>query len=115
MGLALRLLTALVALALVAPAGAATPRPITSAPSEYVEVVPTAGGGVPAGSNSHRARSGSAGTSASVGSAGGAAVDAVGGFGGFGVVVFGVAIVAVTAGLVAAAVSRRRRPHVPNG
>jgi hypothetical protein len=111
MGLVLRLLAVCAALALAAPAVAAVPKPFTSAPSEYVEVVPTAGGGAPAGANRHTVRSGS-GVASAPGSAGAAAADAVGSTGGWGVVVFVAAIGAVSAGLVVAAVRRR---HVPNG
>jgi hypothetical protein len=111
MRLVVRLLAVCAALALAAPAVGGAPRPFTSAPSEYVEVVPTAGGGVPAGANTHTVRSGRGGASAP-GSAGAAAADAVGSTGGWGVVVFGAAIAAASAGLVVAAVRRR---HAPNG
>jgi hypothetical protein len=79
-----------------------------SAPSQYVEVVPAAGGGVPAGSSSQRS---SSPVAAGPGSAVGAAADAVASADRRGVVLFGAALAAVTVCLVAVAVRR----HVPKG
>ena len=83
----------------------APPRPIVSAPSQYVEVAPSAGGGVPAGSSSGRSRSA---VEFGPRSALGAAADAVASAD-RGVVVLGAAIAAATAWLVATAIRHRRR------
>ncbi len=96
------------------------PRPIMSAPSQYVEVVPTAGGGVPAGSSPQRP---SAAVASGPGSALRAAADAVASADWRGVLVLGAATILATSCLVAAAVRRRRSstlrltqpPHVPKG
>ena len=81
-------------------------QPIVSAPSQYVEVVPTAGGGVPAGS---RPQLSSSGDASGPGSALAAAADAVASADRLGVVGLGAAMVAATGFLAAAAVRRRRR------
>jgi hypothetical protein len=90
-----------------------------SAPSEYVEVVPTAGGGVVEGSGSERF---SSEVESGPGSALGAAADAVASADSGGVLALAAAMVAATAWLVATAVRRARasrrlvRPsHDPNG
>jgi len=82
--------------------------PIASAPSEYVEVIPTAGGGadVPA-----RSRPGAAAWAAHE-SALASALDAVEAADRRGAVALGAVLVAATAVLLAVAV---RRGHVPNG
>jgi hypothetical protein len=82
------------------------PRPIVSAPSQYVEVVPSAGGSVPAGSSSGRSRSA---VETGPRSALGAAADAVASADRGGVLALAAALVAATAGLVATAIRRRRR------
>ena len=79
-------------------------QPIVSAPSQYVEVVPTAGGGVPDGS---RPQLSSSGDASGPGSALGAAADAVASADRLGVLVLGAAMVAATGFLAAAAVRRR--------
>jgi hypothetical protein len=98
------------AIAAVACTGAGTavaaspPRPIVSAPSQYVEVVPTAGGGVPDG----QPRQSPPGTSGpGPGSALGAVADAVSSADRLDVLVLGVALVAATGSLAAAAARRR--------
>jgi hypothetical protein len=93
---------------LLAPAAQPSPTP-PSAPSEYVEVIPTAGGGAAAGSG---ARSTSAPGSSH--SALGAAADAVGS-GDAWVVGLAAVLVAATLSVAAAAALPRRRPHEPNG
>jgi len=104
-----RLAAGLAASYALAAAGAALagppPRPIVSAPSQYVEVVPSAGGGVPAGSSPGRSRSA---VDSGPGSALGAAADAVASADRRGVLVLGAALVAATAYLVATAIRRRR-------
>ena len=82
------------------------PRPVMSAPSQYVEVVPSAGGGVPAGSSRGWSRSA---VDSGPGSALGAAADAVASADRAGVLVLGAALVAATACLVATAIRRGRR------
>jgi hypothetical protein len=94
--------------AVLAPAAQPSPTP-PSAPSEYVEVVPTAGGGTPAGP---RPRSSSAAGSSD--SAVGAAADAVGS-GDAWVIGHGAVLVAATLSVGAAAALRRRPPHEPKG
>jgi hypothetical protein len=105
------LLVAVCALAGAGASSAASPArpPVASAPSEYVEVVPTAGGGAPV-----RARPrGTAPRAASgPGSALAAAGNAVAAADRRAVVALGAAMLAAT-GLLAAAAFRRRQ--VPNG
>jgi hypothetical protein len=101
----------LVAAALAA-AGVAQASPTPpSAPSEYVEVVPTAGGGVAAGS-----RSRAASPTESSRSAVGAAADAIGS-GDEWVIGLGAVLALATLSLVAASAPRRRRlrTHEPKG
>jgi hypothetical protein len=80
---------------------------VRSAPSQYVEVLPTAGGGQPGGSASKPAEE-----SPAPGSAVGAAADAVTSSGTGGVLAFAGVILAITFVLAGAAARRR---HVPNG
>jgi hypothetical protein len=86
-------------------AGSPAPRPVASAPSEYVEVVPTAGGGAPAGSGSRRGVP-PAGSSSALG----AAADAIGGDDERRLIGLGVVLLGTTLALVAAALRQ-----VPNG
>jgi hypothetical protein len=96
------------AAAVLAPVAQPSPTP-PSAPSEYVEVVPTAGGGVPAASSASRSsRAGSAH------SALGAAADAVAS-GDRWLIGLGAVLVATTLSLAAATALRRRQPHEPKG
>jgi len=96
------------AAAVLAPAAQASPTP-PSAPSEYVEVVPTAGGNVPAGQSSHSS-SAAGGSHSAVG----AAADAAGS-GDKWVIGLGAVLVAATLSVGAAAALRRRPPHEPKG
>jgi hypothetical protein len=107
-----RLLPAIAAaLALAVPGGARSdpaPPPVKAAPSQYVEVVPTAGGGTSGGP----APLAGAGRPSAPGSAVGAAADAVTGDSG-GALKLGTVLLGVAVCLVGAAAWRRR--HVPNG
>lgn len=100
------------AIAAVAFSGAGTavaappPRPIVSAPSQYVEVVPTAGGGVPDG-QPRQSSPGTSGSASGPGSAVGAVADAVASADRLDVLVLGGALVAATGSLAAAAARRR--------
>jgi len=104
------LVAAALALSAAGVAAAAAPArpPIASAPSEYVEVVPTAGGGAPVGAGPRGK------TAAGPGSALGAAADAVGGADRAGTFAL-VAAMLATAGVLVAAALRRGRRQVPNG
>jgi hypothetical protein len=92
-----------------------TPDPLTSAPSEYVEVVPTAGGGAPTRAGSSER----AGQPSAPDSAVGAAADAVTSGDSSGPLAFGAVMVAVTLVLVGATAwqrrARRGERHVPKG
>jgi len=98
----------LAAAAVLAPTAQPSPTP-PSAPSEYVEVVPTAGGGTPAG-----ARSRSPSTAEGSDSAVGAAADAIGS-GDAWVIGLGAVLVAATLSVGAALALRRRPSHEPKG
>jgi hypothetical protein len=94
-----------VACTLVEPGTAvAGDQPIVSAPSQYIEVVPTAGGSVPGGS---RPQLSSSDDASGPGSALGAAADAAASADRLGMLVLGAAMVAATGFLAAAAVRRR--------
>src|SRR5262245_60274675 len=80
------------------------PAPVRAAPSQYVEVVPTAGGGRPQGSASHRTPAGE--QSSGPDSAVGAAADAVASSDTRGALTFAAVIVTITFGLVGAAAWR---------
>jgi hypothetical protein len=103
-----RFVTAAVAVFVLAAAGVAwaSPGP-PSAPSEYVEVLPTAGGGAASGSGS-----GSPPESSS--SAIGAAADAVAS-GDEWLLGLGAVVIATTVSFAGASALRRRRPHEPKG
>ena len=101
--------------------GSQPPRPSGSAPSEYVEVVPTGGGGSSDGSGvqSPSPADGNAKAPGDPGSAVEAAADAVGTADGH-VLGLGVAMLVVTLSLAWAAGVRRgrvasQRDHLPNG
>jgi hypothetical protein len=98
----------LAATAFIAPAARPSPTP-PSAPSEYVEVVPTAGGGAATGSAPR-----SSPAPVSPHSAVGAAADAVGS-GDAWMVGLAAVLAATTLSVAAAAALRRRRPHEPKG
>jgi hypothetical protein len=105
-----RLAASLAAVYALAGAGSAlgavrTPGPIVSAPSEYVEVIPTAGGGVPERPHPHRFSPASV---PAPGSALGAAADAVSSADRFGAIGLAGAMI-VTAVFLLAAARRRRR------
>ena len=96
--------------AALAASGAAQASPTPpSAPSEYVEVVPTAGGGAAAGSSA-RASSRTASSRSAVG----AAADAIGS-GDEWVIGLGAVLASTTLSLVAATALRRRRNYEPKG
>jgi hypothetical protein len=84
------------------------PPPVKSAPSQYVEVVPSAGGGRPGAP-----ASAAIGRTSAPGSAVGAAADAVAAGGGHGALELGAVLLGVSLCLVGAAAWRRR--HDPNG
>jgi hypothetical protein len=93
--------------AVLTPAAQPSPTP-PSAPSEYVEVIPTAGGGAAAGSGA-RSTPAQGGSQSALG----AAADAVGS--GDARVIGLVAVLVAATLSVAASALRRRRPHEPNG
>jgi hypothetical protein len=100
---------ALAAACALAPAAAAQSPTPPSAPSEYVEVVPTAGGGAAGGPRS-RSSSGTVSPRSTVG----AAADAIGS-GDEWLVGLGAVLATATLSVAAATALRRRRPHEPKG